>query len=94
MPGANVAVPGKSTGNNIGENLFYDLDTKQLNSEEIRDLIILKEDSTLPDISVDDNLFSFSDVQSQDNNMTDSIERFAKFTIDNMYQDGKSKNNT
>lgn len=96
LPSGAVAVTTKSLINavNVHENLFYDFDTKQVNSEEIRE-ILLKENVQLTEIS-DDNLFSFSDinVQSQDTNMTDSIERFAKFTIDNIYQDGKTKNNT
>lgn len=96
LPSVAIAVASKSTPNNanVHENLFYDFDTKQVNSEEIRE-ILLKENVQLTEIS-DDNLFSFSDinVQSQDTNMTDSIERFAKFTIDNIYQDGKSKDNT
>lgn len=84
LPGASAVMAGKpTTTDNIGESLLYDLDAKQVNSEEI-DRIMMKEDPQLPDLSVDD--FSFSDINvlSQDNNMTDSIERFAKFTIDNM----------
>lgn len=95
LGGGSVTVISKSTTNaNVQENLFYDFDTKQVNSEEIQDLL-LKENMQLTEIS-DENLFSFSDinVQSQENNMTDSIERFAKFTIDNIYHEGKTKDNT
>lgn len=94
LPGGAVAVAGKSAINllNTQENLFYDFDTKQVNSEEIREML-LKDNVQLTEIS-DDNLFSFSDLNVQSHDMTDSIEKLAKITIDNMYQDDKSKNNT
>lgn len=100
LPGGAVIASSKSATNNINVNaqenlMLYDFDTKQVNSEEIRDLLLKENIIQLPEIS-DDNLFSFSDihVQHQDNNMMDSIERLANFRIDNIYQDEKSKDNT
>lgn len=82
MPDANAGVVGKSTNNfREPENLFTDFDTKQVNSEEIRQLIAMKGDSQLPEIPADENLFSFSD---PDDNMMDSIERLKWFTIDDI----------
>lgn len=86
----------KSATNNINVNAqdIYDFDTKQVNSEEIHDLLMKNNITGLPEIS-GDNLFSFSDIQvQQQDNMMDSIERLANFRIDNIYQDEKSKDNT
>lgn len=74
------------------DGLFYDFDTKQVNSEEIHEML-LHESEQLPLIS-GDNLFSLSDINlPQENNMTDSIDKLARCTLENFYQDGKTKRN-